>query len=175
MKGLMFIFCLLLSMKALAQKADTSLIITNHQHTGKDPIYIIDGNQEGSMKDIKPEDIFSVTIVKPNDAVKIYGQKADSGAAVIITRPFAKKLYQQKLAAFSKKYAAYMASHADDGKLLYVINNTMLIARTNHTLRELYDLTPDNIKDVSFKKDSRYVSDATVIIITKDYIKTAGE
>jgi len=87
---------------------------------------------------------------------------------VITTKPMAIKKYQEKLAAFSKKYQNYLALKGNDNNLVYVINNTMLLVGTKKTIRALFDLSADDIQSVEFKKDSHFTNDATIIITTKD-------
>jgi hypothetical protein len=147
-----------------AQKADST----------KQSLYIIDGKpaSDTEFNKLKATDIFEVSILNDSTAAALNDRSYPNGTMLITTKTGAKKLYQQKFSAFSKKYKAYIdAKGGDDSKLLYVINDTMLIAGANKSLRKLSDLKPEEIKEVAFKKDSRYVTDATVVITTKE----AGE
>lgn len=137
----------------------------------KQGVYIINGKpaNDGEFNKLKSTDIYEVSILNDSTAAAIFDRSYPGGITVITTKAGAKKKYQLKLAAFSKKYKAYMdAKGGDDSKLLYVINDTMLIAGANKSLRELSDLRPEEIKEVAFKKDSRYVTDATIVITTKE-------
>lgn len=152
----MILFFYMIALHSYAQSTDTT------------SAYIVDGKFVQSVSDIKPTDIFGVSILKDSAAVALYGPQAANGAVVITTKPLAIKEYQKKLSAFSKKYQSYIAEKGDDSKLLYVINNTMLQVGTNHSIRELYQLDPEDIVSVTFKTDRHFTNDATVIILTKD-------
>jgi len=54
----------------------------------KDVLYIIDGKEKesGSMKDIDPTMIKSINVLKGENAVKKYGEKAKNGAIEITTK-----------------------------------------------------------------------------------------
>lgn len=53
----------------------------------KPPLYIVNDKVfEGSLKDIKPEDILSVTVLKDSAAIHIYGQKGADGVILITTK-----------------------------------------------------------------------------------------
>jgi hypothetical protein len=53
---------------------------TNLIKTAKSHLYILLTTVfEGSLKDIKPEDILSVTVLKDSAAIHLYGQKGTEG------------------------------------------------------------------------------------------------
>ena len=159
MRVLTIIFCLFISANALAQT------------TGTEPLYVVDGKIVPSIKDLKSHDIYETAILSDSAAIGIYGKQASNGAMVVTTMKGQAIIYQKKLSPFSEKYKNYLAKKGNDDNLSYVINNTMLIARTKHTVDELSDLDPDNIKKIDFKTDHRFKTDATVVITTKDYIE----
>jgi hypothetical protein len=167
MKLFIIIFCASLSVNALAQNVDTAKKDVKLADTTS--AYIVDGKLVQSISDIKSTDIYGVSLLESKDAVKLYGPQAKNGAMVITTKPMAIKKYQEKLAAFSKKYQNYLALKGNDNNLVYVINNTMLLVGTKKTIRALFDLAPEDIQSVEFKKDSHFTNDATIIITTKDY------
>ena len=52
-----------------------------------DPLYIVDGAQyEGSMSDISPDDIQSMTILKDASSTALYGSRAANGVVMITTK-----------------------------------------------------------------------------------------
>jgi len=167
MKLFVIIFCVSLSVSALAQNSDTAK--NDVKLTDTASAYVVDGKFVQSINDVKPTDIFGVSLLESKDALKLYGPQAKNGAVVITTKPMAIKKYQEKLAAFSKKYQNYLALKGNDNNLVYVINNTMLLVGTKKTIRALFDLSADDIQSVEFKKDSHFTNDATIIITTKDY------
>ena len=85
---------------ALAQTSE--VIITNKnpidnapaviiRKDGKTPLYIVDGKIVDNIKDISPNDIESVSVLKGAMATKKYGEKAADGVIEIISKKNAKK------------------------------------------------------------------------------------
>jgi len=85
---------------ALAQTSE--VIITNKSSKdnapavvigkdGKTPLYILDGKIVDNIKDISPNDIESVSVLKGAMATKKYGEKAADGVIEIISKKNAKK------------------------------------------------------------------------------------
>lgn len=85
---------------ALAQTSE--VIITNKNpkdnapaviisKDGKTPLYILDGKIVDNIKDISPNDIESVSVLKGAMATKKYGEKAADGVIEIISKKNAKK------------------------------------------------------------------------------------
>ena len=85
---------------ALAQTSE--VIITNKNpkdnapaviisKDGKTPLYIVDGKIVDNIKDISPNDIESVSVLKGAMATKKYGEKAADGVIEIISKKNAKK------------------------------------------------------------------------------------
>lgn len=58
---------------------------------GKTPLYIVDGKIVDNIKDISPNDIESVSVLKGAMATKKYGEKAADGVIEIISKKNAKK------------------------------------------------------------------------------------
>jgi hypothetical protein len=170
MRVLTIIFCLFISINALAQKTDTTKLFIRDAsaQVGNDPIYIVDGKVVSSIKDLKSHDIYETAILSDTAAEAIYGARAKNGAMIITTLHGAAIIYQKKLIQFSEKYKNYLAKKGNDDNLSYVINNTMLIARTKHTVEELSDLDSANIKKVEFKTVRQFKTDATVVITTNN-------
>jgi hypothetical protein len=156
MRVLIIIFCLFISVNALAQT------------TGNEPLYIVDGKIVPSIKDLKSHDIYETALLSDSTAIGIYGKQATNGAMIVTTMKGQAVIYQKKLIPFSEKYKNYLAKKGNDDNLSYVINNTMLIARTKHTVEELSELDPANIKKVEFKTVRQFKTDATVVITTNN-------
>jgi len=151
MKIYAVLFCLLLSIPAFAQQSDTA---RKKADTAAQSI-IVDGNEyKGDIKSIDPKVIVNVSIVK--------------NSTIIVTKPFATAAYQKKFSAISKNYKNYLEKKQTDTNLQYVLNNTMMNQDRKSTIEEFYQLSPSNIKNITFKRDSHFTTDATVIITTKD-------
>jgi len=156
MRVLTIIFCLFISVNALAQT------------TGNEPLYVVDGKIVPSIKGLKSHDIYETALLSDSTAIGIYGKQATNGAMVVTTMKGQAVIYQKKLIPFSEKYKNYLEKKGNDDNLSYVINNTMLIARTKHTVEELSELDPANIKKVEFKTVRQFKTDATVVITTNN-------
>lgn len=158
MRVLTIILCLFVAVKGRAQT------------TGYDPLYVVDGKIVPSIKDLKSHDIYETVLLSDSSAKNLfpYNKQAANGAMIVTTMKGQAIIYQKKLSQFSEKYKRYLEKKGNDDNLSYVINNTMLIAHTKHTVEELSDLDPANIKKVDFKTDHRFKTDATVIITTID-------
>lgn len=152
MKQITIILCLLLAVciKASAQ----------------DALYIVDGKV--SNANIKPSEVLTTSILDSAEAIKLYGRNYKGGVTVIITRTYAIKQIQEKISALNKKYRDYLSKKHDDSNLAYVLNNNILNLKRKSSLDELYELKPDDIKSVTFKKDEHFTTDATVVITTKE-------
>lgn len=153
MKPITIILCLLLPVciKASAQ----------------DALYIVDGKV--SNANVKPSEVLTASILDSAEAIKLYGRNYKGGVTVITTRAYAIKQIQQKLSTLNKKYKDYLnQKHGDDSNLAYVLNNNILNLKRKSSLDELYELKPDDIKSVTFKKDAHFTTDATVVISTKE-------
>jgi len=171
MRVLTIIFCLFISVNALAQTKDTiksGIRDIASTQSSNDPLYVVDGNVVPSIKYLKARDIYEMAILSDTTLKNVYDAKAKNGIMVITTMNGAELKYQKKLIPFSKKYKEYLDKKGNDDNLSYVINNTMLIARTKHTVEELSDLDPANIKKVEFKTVRQFKTDATVVITTND-------
>lgn len=151
MKILTIIFCLLLSISAFAQQNDT----TRKKADTVAQSIVVDGKEyKGDIKSIDPKVIVNVSIVK--------------NSTIIVTKPYATEAYQKKFAAISNNYKRYLEKKQTDTNLQYVLNNTMMNQDRKSTIEVFYQLAPANIKNITFKRDSHFTTDATVIITTKD-------
>ena len=170
MRILTIIFCLFISVNALAQKTDTTKLFIRDAATpiSNEPVYVVDGQVVPSIKGLKSRDIYETAVLSDTLARTLYGSRGMNGAMVVTTMKGQAVIYQKKLIQFSEKYKNYLAKKGNDDNLSYVINNTMLIAHTKHTVNELSDLDPANIKKIDFKTDRRFKTDATVVITTND-------
>ncbi len=152
MKIYAVIFCLFLSIPAFAQQSDS---VHKKADTTAAQSIIVDGKEyKGDIKSIDPKVIVNVSIVK--------------NSTIIVTKPYATAAYQKKFSAISKNYKNYLEKKQNDTNLQYVLNNTMMNQDRKSTIEVFYQLAPANIKNITFKKDSHFTTDATVIITTKD-------
>jgi TonB-dependent SusC/RagA subfamily outer membrane receptor len=98
MKKLTVVFCLFLSVHALAQSGDTTHKAAKKPFTlayKTDPLIVMDNVvYKGTINSISPSDIQDITILKGNHATDAYGPDAAAGAVVIRTKKYANVLAQ---------------------------------------------------------------------------------
>jgi len=171
MKILIIVCCFFLSINAFAQSRDTLAKKADTSKNAATPLYIINGEvRKGTLyeKDINPQNIVEIQVLKDAEAIKKYGDQAVYGVIIIITRPYAIAAYEKKIGTLSSKYKEYIDRKHDDSNLAYVVDNTIKDQQKISTIEDLYQLSVSNIVKVQFKKDSHFSTDATVIITTKD-------
>jgi hypothetical protein len=170
MKILTIIFCLFLSVNALAQTKDSvNADFAKKTVLAGNPLIMVDGKiYKGDISSISPKDIVNVSVLKDATTIDPSTGHLPNGEIIIVTKTYAAAAYQKKFSDLSKSYKRYMEQKHTDTNLQYVLNNTMMNQERKSAIEELYQLTPDNIKNITFKKDSHFTTDATVIITTKD-------
>jgi len=134
--------------------------------SAQDALYVVDGQVTNT--NVKPADVLLTTILDSAQAVAAYGKNFKNSITVIITRQYAVQQYQHKFSLLNKKYRDYLDQKHDDSNLAYVLNNTILNTDKKNAIDALYELQPADIKSVTFKKDSHFTTDATVVITTKE-------
>tara|TARA_R110000868_G_scaffold410923_3_gene700947 strand:- start:5326 stop:7383 length:2058 start_codon:yes stop_codon:yes gene_type:complete len=72
------------TVKLKNSKIDTNYVAIK-TNSGKDPIYIIKGKviSEEEIKDIRPEEIESISVLKGEKAKTVYGEKGENGVVII--------------------------------------------------------------------------------------------
>jgi TonB-dependent SusC/RagA subfamily outer membrane receptor len=50
------------------------------------PLFLVDGKEVSSIENIKPEDIESISVLKDNSAIQLYGEKGKNGVILITTK-----------------------------------------------------------------------------------------
>lgn len=141
------------------------LIAASLTASAQDALYIVDG--QPSTANVKPADILTTSILDSANAVKLYGKNLKS-VTIIVTKQGAIIQYQKKFSALNKKYKDYLDQKHTDSNLAYVVDNVILNTDKKSAVDKLYELKPENIKSISFKKDSHFTTDATVVIETKE-------
>jgi hypothetical protein len=61
-------------------------IIEASCHPGPQPLFVVDGARVATGRELRPEDIVSIEVIKPEQAVARYGRDAAHGAVIIRTR-----------------------------------------------------------------------------------------
>jgi hypothetical protein len=168
MKLLAVIFCLMVSVGALAQSDTSAKIKPLNAAINKDTLYVIDGEpSQNKLKDIDPKDIFSVTILK-NDSKDPSMGPSNKVVVVIVSKQSAIKMYQKKFSAFSKEYKAYFDNpQNNDTHFLYVLNGVMIVNAPSvvGNIKILYDIPVKKIKEVIFKDKFTVLENHNPIVI----------
>jgi hypothetical protein len=158
MKLFYILLCILLPALASAQSAGVT----------QADVYVVDGQVRNSVKDIKPGDILEITVLKKDGHDEGNDPRTKDGTTIIITKSYAVSQYQQKFGSLNKKYKEYLDQKHSDSNLSYVLDNVIMNTSRKSAIQQLYDLAPDNIDKVVFKKDPHFTTDATVVISSKN-------
>lgn len=97
MNKLVILICLLISLSAFAQ--DTvkttvkSVTIDGDMAKRPDPLCVVDGHKVNSriFKNLKPNDIKSISILKDASATALYGSEGANGVILVTTKSGSKK------------------------------------------------------------------------------------
>ncbi|MET3980877.1 hypothetical protein ABIB62_003481 [Mucilaginibacter sp. UYP25] len=161
MKRLLVILLVFITFAAFGQvNKDTAgavFIIHDAPIAKSKPLYVIDGRLTKVQPQFKEADLLEVYIVSNKNAVKEYGEKANDGAIIIVTKKWGIETYQKKFAGFSKEYSSYLIANAgDDSRLMYVLSTdgSVLAAKNIDSQRKLYSLPASDIESITFEKES---------------------
>ncbi|MDR1155603.1 MAG: hypothetical protein LBL04_12930 [Bacteroidales bacterium] len=114
------------------------------------PLYIVDGKEMSSIGN-SPENIQSMTILKDQSAIRLYGKKARNGVVVITTK--------------NKNPVIHGWKDFGESAPLYIVNGKETSSIGN--------ISPENIQSMTILKDQSAISmfgekarDGVVVIIT---------
>ncbi|TWJ02526.1 TonB-dependent SusC/RagA subfamily outer membrane receptor [Mucilaginibacter frigoritolerans] len=142
--GVLFLATSMFAQTNPVKIADTTKVFLRDKYADKKPLYVINERVGDSIKDINPNDILSINILKDVGATALYGEKAKNGAIIIVTKEFAVKKYQEKFSAFSKKYKGFLSRYKiDDTDFLYILNGIPLDNKSTNRIKVLFEI-PDN-------------------------------
>jgi TonB-dependent SusC/RagA subfamily outer membrane receptor len=167
MKKLIVVFSLLISVGAYAQKADSAkkeFRISTGNPYDSSPLVIVDGTKyKGDIKNINPNDIESVEVLKDASSKKLYGEAAKNGVILVTTK-------QGKALALKRSQTTAAKADSASTKPLYIIDDKPSTGMQN--------LDPNDIDSISVVKDASEEAQNTaagkngvVIVITKAYKK----
>lgn len=73
--------------KDSTNKSDNSIIIRNTNHSsGSEPLFFIDGKKVKSIQGLNPDDIESISVLKEETAISIYGTEGKNGVVLITSK-----------------------------------------------------------------------------------------
>jgi TonB-dependent SusC/RagA subfamily outer membrane receptor len=126
------------------------------------------------FKNLSPNDILEISIVKGIEADAIYGIRGARGVVIITTKKYAIAQYQKRLSAFSTEYKSYIESimkynHNDnDVMYVYLKNNDPVFLDRYEMIKTLYNTSADSIEKVELKRQvTCWGTNISVIITTK--------
>lgn len=113
---------------------------------GKEPLTLIDGVEKtnNDLEKLKPEEIYSVSVLKDASATKLYGNKAKNGVILITTKSAAD---QNNKTIIEKLEEGKFETRNSSISPLVIVDN---IEKPNSYLK---NLSPDKIESVTVLKD----------------------
>ena len=171
------IFCLFLSVHAIGQTADTVAkhpsVTTQFRGTtlhSKKILIVVDGViYKDNLKNIDPNSIAGVSVLKPNMAKIKSGKLGENGAVIIETKNGAVPLYEKKLSVLSQDYKSYLLAHNnDDAAIYYVINGEVINNNPGILDNKLDKLLAGQITSaVFFEKWSKTLNNEHILLVIK--------
>jgi hypothetical protein len=156
---LLFSFTLQKDRKTSKQSAVTNIADTTEPSMDpKKAIYFIDG-KEGTVKDVNPMQIALMNVLKPDEAIKKYGDKGNDGAIEIYTKTFMNKKDNTK-----PLYVIDGVAQNDDFKLSSIndadIKEIYVWKNDEHT-KEYDDRGKNGVIEITTKKHADTTSPAS--------------
>jgi TonB-dependent SusC/RagA subfamily outer membrane receptor len=130
------------------------------RNIGKDkPLILVDSKEVENIDRLNPNDIESISVLKDNAAVNVYGEKGKNGVILVTTK---------RTAAIESKPEATKTTPAsvDSNHLKNYVNGINSFSGTNKPLvivdgqevSNIDDIRPDDIKSISVLKESSSVN-----------------
>jgi hypothetical protein len=120
-------------------------------------IYIVDGViTDKKLDGITPQEIFSITILKHEQASQYFESGSKYGTVIIQTKKDAKRAYQKKLGARCKKYQDYLQTHQSyDDDFCYVVDGVVVTGKdSGEVIKKLYDIPGEKVKSVDIMENT---------------------
>ena len=92
---------------------------------GRDPLYIIDGVEAGSLNGLPPSEIETMDILKDASSLAIYGQKGSNGVVVITTKKGKGKMKITFDSYYGQKFIQQEVEMADAYRYNYYNNSAL--------------------------------------------------
>jgi TonB-linked SusC/RagA family outer membrane protein len=105
----------------------------------RDPLYVIDGIETGSMNGLSPNDIATIDILKDAASLAIYGQKGGNGVVIITTKTGKKGDFKVSYSGYyGQKFIQRDVDMADSYRFAYY-NNAALGSSTYYNFTQPYN------------------------------------
>ena len=139
------------------------LSFTFYNQAKDKPLYMIDGKEVSNIDNILPDEIYSITVLKDNSAISIYGEKGKNGVILITTKAFADQnpeLLQQQTELEKKPQELEKLSEEHPKKTLSVsffndmLPNKPLYIVDGEEVSTVDNLLPEQIESISVLKEN---------------------
>ena len=138
-----------LSMNTAGQPVDTRTATKDNK-----PLFLLDGEEASGIENINPEDIHSVSVIKDNNAIDKYGEKAKNGVVLITTKAYAAQhaipepmQIEQALQQAEAKENLSASSKLND------TTDRPFIMVDGEEVSGLENISPDDVDTISVLKD----------------------
>lgn len=185
LKYFFFVLIIAFACPVLAQRTDSLKnqvrIICLGSVDNRKILYVLDGRKiadsliDKDLKNLNPNDILEVTVLKDDSSAKtLYGVRGRLGVVIVVTKKYAVKKYQDKLGLISKNYKSYLEKHnGDDSGIFYILDGTVLESGGKYNLAKmLYDIRDDNVHNANFvemsSSDNQLKRTPVMWVTTKD-------
>jgi len=144
-----------LSVKGTAMPGDASKIFIrgiSSIYSNTDPLFVIDGLPTEDSRDINPQDIESIQVLKDASAASIYGSRAANGVIIITTKRGDKKKTKFEFSSNTGYQKEVKRYDLMDGKEWYAFQKT-IHANSGATMQNYPDSTINtNWQDLVYQK-----------------------
>jgi TonB-dependent SusC/RagA subfamily outer membrane receptor len=128
---------------SLQSSASTSNSATN------EPLYVVDGEQRLSIKDIPPDEFESISVLNKETSTALYGQRGKNGVILITTKKNAKNnkiITERQLRQFIAEHIKYPVEAQEKGLhgqvSTYIIpgKTTRIVSGEKYTAEDIFNL-----------------------------------
>jgi TonB family protein len=128
---------------------------------GKRPLYVVDGKVMKTDKDfekLNPIDIMTMSVLKGEEATKVYGEEGRNGVVVIETKKARKYINSQLTPPDTK-----LKFNSD----LLKENITYFVENEQITAEQMQKIKPEDIESVNVQKDKKGENSTVIITLKK--------
>ena len=140
------------------------------------PLYVVDGVVQTELTNIpKPEEIYSVTILKDETAIQLYGERGKNGVVVVTTKKSlgdAAVSMRSEQTSQTRSYKTY--DPTKDKKPLYIVDGHIGVRPDDLPAKEEIAEKQKLFRRQAMNLYGQRATYGAVIIKTKEFVKTHG-